>query len=200
MLTLAISCLTTSHLPWFVDLTFQVPMRIVLYGFGLYFHHQTHPQLSVVSALAHLLRSSMELVIALFSTPDILDTFQPGGLIFWCHLFLLFHIVLGFSWQEYCGVGCHSPLQWTTFCQYSLLWPVRLGWPCTAWLSASLSYTGPFITRLCSVKGRLLGEVEAVGLSDYRHNMERKGRGCQESWRNRDMPWEGQVWREEQWL
>ena len=27
MLTLAISCLTTSSLPWFVDLTFQVPMQ-----------------------------------------------------------------------------------------------------------------------------------------------------------------------------
>ena len=27
MLTLAISCLTTSNLPWFMDLTFQVPMQ-----------------------------------------------------------------------------------------------------------------------------------------------------------------------------
>ena len=27
MLTLAISCLTTSNLPWFIDLTFQVPMQ-----------------------------------------------------------------------------------------------------------------------------------------------------------------------------
>ena len=27
MLTLDISCLTTSHLPWFMDLTFQVPMQ-----------------------------------------------------------------------------------------------------------------------------------------------------------------------------
>ena len=27
MFTLAISCLTTSNLPWFVDLTFQVPMQ-----------------------------------------------------------------------------------------------------------------------------------------------------------------------------
>ena len=27
MFTLAISCLTTSNLPWFIDLTFQVPMQ-----------------------------------------------------------------------------------------------------------------------------------------------------------------------------
>ena len=27
MFTLAISCLTTSYLPWFMDLTFQVPMQ-----------------------------------------------------------------------------------------------------------------------------------------------------------------------------
>ena len=48
---------------------------------------------------------------------------------------------------------CHSLLQWTTFCQNSLLWPVFLGWPCTAWLRASLSYASPFsMTRLWSVK------------------------------------------------
>ena len=28
--TLAISCLTTSNLPWFMDLTFQVPMQLLL--------------------------------------------------------------------------------------------------------------------------------------------------------------------------
>ena len=26
-------------------------------------------------------------------------------------------------------VACHSPLQWTTFCQTSPPWPARLGWP-----------------------------------------------------------------------
>ena len=37
MFTLAISCLTTSNLPWFMDLTFPVPISIVLYNIGLYF-------------------------------------------------------------------------------------------------------------------------------------------------------------------
>ena len=32
-------------------------------------------------------------------------------------------------------VVCHSLLQWTSFCQTSPPWPVRLGWPRRAWLS-----------------------------------------------------------------
>ena len=38
-------------------------------------------------------------------------------------------------------VVCHSLLQWTTFCQNSSPWPICLGWPYTAWLIVSLSYT-----------------------------------------------------------
>ena len=48
---------------------------------------------------------------------------------------------------------CHSLLQCTMFCKNSPLWPVCLGWPCTAWLIASLSYSSPFATtRLWSMK------------------------------------------------
>ena len=56
--TLAISCLTISNLPWFMDLPFQVSMQ---YCFFLqasdYFHHQTHPYLGIASALAQPLQS-----------------------------------------------------------------------------------------------------------------------------------------------
>ena len=39
-------------------------------------------------------------------------------------------------------------------CHNSLLWPVHLGWPCMAWLIASLSYASPFtMTRQWSMKG-----------------------------------------------
>ena len=38
-------------------------------------------------------------------------------------------------------VVCHSLLQLTTFCQNSPPWPILLGWPYTAWLTVSLSYT-----------------------------------------------------------
>ena len=54
------------------------------------------------------------------------------------------------------GVVGHSLLQWTTFCQKSPLWPVHLGWPCTVWLIASLSYASPLATtRLWSMKQRM---------------------------------------------
>jgi len=54
MFTLAISCWTTSNLPWFhgprMDSRFLC--SITLYSIRLYFHHQSHPQLGVVFALA----------------------------------------------------------------------------------------------------------------------------------------------------
>ena len=37
MFTLAIYCLTTSNLPWFMDLTFQVPMQYCFYSIRFYF-------------------------------------------------------------------------------------------------------------------------------------------------------------------
>ena len=48
--------------------------------------------------------------------------------------FCLFILFMGFSRQN-TEVVCHSFLQWTTFCQTSPPWPIRLGWPHTAWLS-----------------------------------------------------------------
>ena len=39
---------------------------------------------------------------------------------------------------KYTGVVCHSLLPWITFYQNSLLWSIHLGWPCLAWLIASL--------------------------------------------------------------
>ena len=41
-------------------------------------------------------------------------------------------------------VVCHSLLQWTTFCQTSPPWPIRLGWSHMAWLSfIELDKAGP---------------------------------------------------------
>ena len=83
MLILAISCFTTSDLPWFINLTFQVPMQYC--------------------SLLHQI---------LLSTPDTSTTehhfcfaSDPGrgvGLIFLCHPFLPFYIqFMGFSQQLY---------------------------------------------------------------------------------------------------
>ena len=50
-------------------------------------------------------------------------------------------------------MGCHFLLQWITIRQNSWLWSSCLGWPCLAWLIASLSYASPFtMTRLWSLK------------------------------------------------
>ena len=48
--SLAISCLTASNLPWFVDLDSRFICNIVLYSVRLYFHHQMHPPLGIVSS------------------------------------------------------------------------------------------------------------------------------------------------------
>ena len=93
------------------------------------------------------------LVITLCSSP--VENWTPsdlGGSSSSVISFCLFILLMGFSRQK-SGVVCHPLLQWTTFCQNSPLWPVRLGWPCTAWLIASLSYASPFPkTRLWSIK------------------------------------------------
>ena len=153
--TLAISCLTTSNLPWFMDLPFQVPMQYCS------LQHQTLLSPPDTSTTEHCVCFGpatsffLELfVIALCSSLiSIPDNFQPGGLIFRCHLFAISYCSWG-SRGKNTGMACHSLLQWTAFCQDSALWPVPLGWPCRAWLIASLSYTSPFATTsLLFIKG-----------------------------------------------
>ena len=63
-----------------------------------------------------------------------LHTFNLGSSSFSILSFCLFILFIG-SQGKNTAVVCHSPLQWTTFCQTSPPWPVRLGWSHTAWLS-----------------------------------------------------------------
>ena len=131
MFILAISCLTTSNLSWFMDQTLQVPMQYC------YLQHPTLlSPLDTFTAKCHFhfgSTASFFLELFLWSSPVAYWTpLNVGGLIFWCHIFLPFHTVHG---QEHfhgknTGVACHSHLWWTTFCQNSSLWPV-LGGP--AW-------------------------------------------------------------------
>ena len=88
MFTLAISCLTTSNLPWFMNLTFQVPMPYCSLQHRTLFHHQTHSQLGIVSTWALLFIPS-EAISVLFSN-SILGTYQPGSLSFSVISFCLF--------------------------------------------------------------------------------------------------------------
>ena len=93
----------------------------------------------------------------LFFPSSILDTFWPGGVhLLVSYRFSFSYCLWGFQGKN-TGVGCHFLLQRTTICQNSSLWPVRLGWPYTAWFIASLSYTSPFaMTSLWS--NMLLGK------------------------------------------
>ena len=141
---LAISCLTTPSLSWFMDLTFQVPMQ------HCSLQQQTPLSPSGTSTTAHHFHFGRAtsfflelLVIALHSFPVVYWTpSNLGGLIFWCHMFLCFLTVYRvLDTKEWFAIPC--PLQWTMFCQNSSLWPIHLQWPCTAWLIVSLIYVSP---------------------------------------------------------
>ena len=84
---------------------------------------------------------------------SMLDIFQPGGLIFRHHIFCFFIMFMGFlgAWiLEWFAIPSSSG---SRFVRTQPLWPVHLGWPYTAWLTASLSYVSPFTTtRQWSVK------------------------------------------------
>ena len=143
MFTLAIFCLTTSNLPWFMDLAFQVPIQYCS------LQHQTLLSLPYTVTTEHWFHFDpafsffLENCPLLFSS-NILE--GPGGLIF------LVSYIFAFSYCSWCshsnntGVVCHSLLHWTTFCQNSPLWPVHLGWPCATMLIVSLYYGSSFAT------------------------------------------------------
>ena len=107
--TLAISSLTTSNLPWFMDLTFQVPMQYCSSQHQTYFYHQSHPQLGVVFALA--LSIILSGIISPLISSSILDTYWPEEFIFQCPIFCLLILFMGFSRQEYwSGLPFPSPV------------------------------------------------------------------------------------------
>ena len=100
MFTLAISCLTTSNLPWLMDLTFQVPMQYCS------LQHQTLFSSPVTSTTGHCFRfdsiSSFFLELFLYSSP--VAYWTPTGLrssSFSVNFFCLYILFMGFSRDEY---------------------------------------------------------------------------------------------------
>ena len=98
--TLAISCLTTSNLPWFMDLTFQIPMQYCPLQ-----HRTLHPS-SVTSKTGYCFRSgsvsSFFLELFLHSSPA--AYWAPTNLkssSFSIISFCLFILFMWFSRQEY---------------------------------------------------------------------------------------------------
>ena len=133
MFTLAISCLNTSNLPWFMDLTFQVPMQYCS------LQHQTLLLSPVTSTTGYCfcLGSIPSFFLELFLHWSLVAYWAPidlGSSSFSILSFCLFILFMGFSRQE-CWSGLPFPSQWTTFCQTSPPCPSHLGWPHMAWLS-----------------------------------------------------------------
>ena len=92
--TLAISCSTTSNLPWFMDLTFQVPMQYCS------LQHQTLLLSPVTSTARYCFFfgsiPSFFLELFLHWTPV-----GPGEFLFQYPIVLPFILFMGFSRQEY---------------------------------------------------------------------------------------------------
>ena len=127
--TLAFSCLTTSNLPWFMDLTFQVPMQYCS------LQHWTLLLSPVTSTIGYCFcfGSIPSFFLELFlhwSPVAYWAPTDPGSSSF----SILSYCSWGFQGKN-TEVVCHSLLQWATFCQNSPSWPVCLGWPYMAWLS-----------------------------------------------------------------
>ena len=112
MFTLAISCLSTSNLPWFMDLTFHVPIPLQ--------HRTLLPSPVTSTALCcFCFRSVSSFFLELF--------LYWSPVAYWAPTDLGVHIsvscLFAFSDSSWGSQGkntevvCHSLFQWTTFCQ-----------------------------------------------------------------------------------
>ena len=135
--TLAISCLTTSSLPWFMDLTFQVPMQYCS------LQHRTLLLSPVTSTTGccFCFSSIPSFFLELFLHWSPVAYWAPNECLWTWGVPLLVSYHFAFSYCSWGSQGkntevvCYSLLQWTTFCQTSPPWPAHLGWPHMAWLS-----------------------------------------------------------------
>ena len=130
MFTFVISCLTTSNLPWFMDLTFQFPMQYCT------LEHWTlllSPGLSTTGCFCYGSIPSFYLELFLHWSP--IAYWAPtdlGSSSFSVLSFCLCMLFMGHAVRiqgQNTEVVCHSLLRWTTFYKTSPPWPGRLGWP-----------------------------------------------------------------------
>ena len=152
MFTLAISCWTTSHLPLFMYLTFQVPTQYCSLKHQTLTTRPIHTWASFsVCPSCFLLSAAIGNCPLLFSS-SILDTFRPGRLIFWCHIFLPFLTARGVL-QARMLEGFAVPSSSGPRFVRTLHHDPSVGWSCTAWPVASLSSASPYaMTGLWSLK------------------------------------------------
>ena len=88
---LDISCLNTSNLSWFIDLTFQVPMQYC----SLQLWTLLPSPVTSTTGMLWLCLFILFGVISPLISSSILGTYQPGEFIFQCPIFLPFHVVHG---------------------------------------------------------------------------------------------------------
>ena len=148
MFTLAISCLTTSNLPCFVDLTFQAPMQYCS------LQHRTLLLSPVTSTTGYCFCfgsiPSFFLELLLHWSPVAYLALNNLGRSSFSIYHFAFSYCSGGSQGKNTEVVCHSLIQWTTFCQTSPPWPVRLGWPHTACSFIELDKAVVRVIRLAS--------------------------------------------------
>ena len=147
MFTLAISCLTSSNLLWFIDVTFQVPMQYCS------FQHQTllsPPDTSKTERHFHFGPATsffLELLVIALTLPQ-----HHTGHLPTCVAHLPLPYLLAFSscsWGSHSkntGVVCHSLLQWTTLSELSTM--IHPSWVAQHSMAHSfIGYASPFFTR-----------------------------------------------------
>ena len=123
MFTVVISCLTTSSLPWFMDLTFQIPMQYCC------LQHRT--------LLLSPVPSTAGYCFCFGSIPsfflELLGTYGPGEFLFQCPIILPSHTVHGvlkartLKWLPFPSPVDHTLSDLCTM-------TVHLGWPYMTWL------------------------------------------------------------------
>ena len=127
MFTLAISSLTTYSLPWFMNLTYQVPMQYCSLQHWILLPSPVTSTTGYCFCLGSF--SSFFLELFLHSSP--VAYWAPtdlGSSSFSVLSFSFSHCSWGSQGKKTVMV-CHSLLQWTTFCQNSPPWPICFGWP-----------------------------------------------------------------------
>ena len=153
MFILAILCLTMCNSPWLLDLTFQF-----LFDFFFIASDFTFTNRHIYNWPSFLLWPSLFILsgtISMLISSSVLET-SHGGIIFCCHIFLPFHIVHGILEARTLEWFAFPPPVNQVLSELSTM-THPFGWPCMAWLIASLSYASPFtMTWLWSMKGQTL--------------------------------------------
>ena len=127
----------TSNLPWFMNVTFQVPIQ---------YCSSQRPSLlpSPITSTAgrsFLFGSVSSFFLELFLHSSPVACWAPtdlGRSSFNVCLFAFLYCSWG-SQGKNTEVVCHSLLQWTMFFLNSPLWPIHPGWSYMAWLIVSMS-------------------------------------------------------------